>query len=589
MAVDNGSPEGETQGRHEYDVLMDTLRVSVSKHKIDDGFTLVWANAYFFEMLGTTPEEYATVYRNSPVCFYERDPEFLAILNDHVVDALENDRGGYACTTGVHTISGELKWIKLTATFLDEYVDGYQLSYTTMTDVTDLVEARQEVDAQKQQLERANAELERLAFVDPVTGGYNQTRFDLTARDAIDAGMQGRYVLVALDLKKFKLLNDNHGAEAGDSVLRYVHARLKAHLCEEEYVARLSADSFNLLMFNGEPSALIERVEGMVRDINRFNDNAERPYYLSFTMGVYPIDDKTLPMTIVRDRANVARNSGKTDASTRHFTLAFYSDADRQRLLFEQDIENRMRSALRHGDFVAYLQPKQLLSDGTIAGAEALVRWDDPMCGLMPPDRFVPFFERNGFIIDVDLNVFEQVCALLASWIKQGRTPVPISVNMSRAHMYESDFLASYELIRERYAVPPWLIEFELTETLVFDDPETFASVIEALHEHGYRCSLDDFGSGYSSLNVLKDMDIDVMKLDRAFFSAGDATSRRDWDVVESVIGLAKKLDLETVAEGVEEPSQAERLRRVGCDLLQGYVFAKPMPVAEFEKMLFGE
>lgn len=578
----------ESASRDEYGVLMDTLRVSVSKHKIDEEFTLVWANSYFYEMLGVTQEEYATVYHNSPARFWEKDPEYLAILNERVVDALENDRGGYVCTTGMHTTAGELKWIRLNATFLDEYVDGYQLSYTTMVDVTDLVEARQKVDDQKEQLERANAELERLAFVDPVTEGFNQTRFDLTARDAIDAGRLGDYALVALDLKKFKLLNDNHGAEAGDRVLRYVHARLRAHLHEGEYVARLSADSFNLLMRNCDSRRLMERIEAMVKDINKFNENAERPYYLSFTIGVYPVDDKSLPMTIVRDRANVARNSGKNDSNMRHFTFAFYSDDDRQRLLLEQDMENRMRTALRHGEFVAYLQPKQLLADGAIGGAEALVRWIDPMRGLVPPDEFVPFFERNGFIIDVDLCMFEQVCELLDSWIKQERTPVPISVNMSRAHMYEPDFLTSYERIRERYDVPAALIEFELTETLVFDDPEAFAEVIRALHECGYRCSLDDFGSGYSSLNVLKDMDIDALKLDRAFFSAGDATSKRDWDVVESVIGLAKKLALGTVAEGVEEPSQVERLRKTECDLLQGYVFARPMPIPDFEEMLFG-
>ena len=198
-----------------------------------------------------------------------------------------------------------------------------------------------------------------------------------------------------------------------------------------------------------------------------------------------------------------------------------------------------MHGALERGEFVAYFQPKQRLADGSIGGAEALVRWIDPARGLVPPDDFVPYFERNGFIINVDLCVFEQVCALLASWIEQGRQPVPISVNMSRAHLREQDFLTPYEQIRARYGVPASLIEFELTETLVFGDPETFMGVIDLLHARGYRCSLDDFGSGYSSLNVLKDVDIDTMKLDRAFFSAGDDAGQREWDVVESVVDLA--------------------------------------------------
>lgn len=581
-------PANGATTQDEYGLLMDMLSVSVSKHKLDDEFTLVWANAYYYEFIGYPKDEYEALFHNSPREYFKDNPEDLSLIGAHVADAVARGKNGYECIARMHVKDGRVIWVKFSGTFLDEYVDGCQLSYTTMTDVTGIMQAREELMEQKKQLERANAELERLAFVDPVTEGFNQTRFDLTARSVIDEAELGECTLVALDLKKFKLLNDIHGAEAGDQVLRYVHARLKAHLREGEYVARLSADSFNLLVRTGEPSALTARIEAMVRDINKFNENAERPYYLSFTIGAYPIDDKSLPMTIVRDRANVARNAGKNDSSARHFTFALYSDDDRQRLLREQDMENRMRAALRNGEFVAYLQPKQALSDGTVAGAEALVRWIDPIRGTVPPDEFVPFFERNGFIIDIDLSVFEQVCALLASWIERGRTPVPISVNMSRAHMFEPDFLTPYERIRKRFGVPASLLEFELTETLVFDDPEAFMGVIDALHAHGYRCSLDDFGSGYSSLNVLKDMDIDTMKLDRAFFSAGDATSQRDWDVVESVIGLAKRLDLETVAEGVEEPGQAKRLREVECDLLQGYVFARPMPAQDFERMLFG-
>lgn len=576
----NGGSESTPQD--EYGVLMDTLRISVSKHKIDDGFTLVWANSYFYEMLGTTPEEYATVYHNSPVCFYEDDPSFLAVLNECVVDALENDRGGYTCTTGVHTTAGDLKWIKLASTFIDEYVDGYQLSYTTMTDVTDLVEARNA-------LERANADLEHMAFVDPVTEGFNQTRFDLTARTAIDAAPRGTYALVALDLKKFKLLNEIQGTKSGDMVLRYVYECLGEHLSGEECVGRISADAFNLLMRLERFDVMLDRIDGMVQDVNKFNVDAERPYFLSFTVGVYPIEEPGLPMTIMHDRANFARNAGKNAPNARHFTCMFYDDIDHQNLLSEQDMENRMHGALERGEFVAYFQPKQLLEEGVIGGAEALVRWIDPVRGLVPPDEFVPFFERNGFIIEVDLCVFEQVCALLASWIEQGRTPVPISVNMSRAHLRDQEFLAPYERIRERYGVPASLIEFELTETLVFGDPETFMGVIDLLHARGYRCSLDDFGSGYSSLNVLKDVDVDTMKLDRAFFSAGDAVGEREWDVVESVVGLAKKLDMETVAEGVEEAGQASRLRAMQCDMLQGYVFSRPVPVDEFEKLLFGE
>ena len=540
----------------------------------------MWANRYYYDFIGYPKDEYEALFHNRPDLYFADNPEDFAVIAEHVTEAFEKNTGGYECIAGLN-VKGGHKWVKFASTFLDEYVDGYQLSYTTMTDVTDLVEARQH-------LEEANEELERLAFVDPVTEGFNQTRFDLTARHAIDRAEPGAYALVALDLKKFKLLNEIQGTESGDMVLRYVYDCLRAHLDGDECVGRINADAFNVLMRNEDQQAVYERIGGMVQDVNRFNVDAERPYFLSFTVGVYPIDDTNLPMTLVRDRANVARGSSKEASNARHFTCVFYSDVDRQNLLSEQDMENRMHGALERGEFVAYFQPKQRLADGSIGGAEALVRWIDPARGLVPPDDFVPYFERNGFIINVDLCVFEQVCALLASWIEQGRQPVPISVNMSRAHLREQDFLTPYEQIRARYGVPASLIEFELTETLVFGDPETFMGVIDLLHARGYRCSLDDFGSGYSSLNVLKDVDIDTMKLDRAFFSAGDDAGQREWDVVESVVDLAKKLDLGTVAEGVEEPGQAARLRAINCDMLQGYVFSRPVPVAEFEQMLFG-
>lgn len=589
-------PESGATTTDEYELLVDTLHISVSKHMVNEDITLVWANSYYYDFIGYTQEEYETLFHCSPFEYFAGNPEDVDIVVRHLQQALAEGRDGFECLARLHVKGGELKWVRFTVTFLDEYVDGCQLAYTVMTDVSDLVEAQQQVERQKLELEEANvrlaetnAQLERLAFVDEVTEGFNQTQFGLVAAGILADAASDAFALVSLDLKKFKLLNEINGTESGDRVLRYVHRCLRSHLNEGECVARITADAFNLLLRVEDIGALYARIDAMVQDVNGFNEGSSRPYFLSFTVGAYIIDDPSLPMTIVRDRANVARSAGKDSAGARHFTFVLYSDVDRQNLLSEQDMENRMRGALDRGEFVAYLQPKQTLSDGRIGGAEALVRWIDPVRGMIPPDEFVPFFERNGFIVDVDLCVFDQVCALLASWIGQGRQPVPISVNMSRVHLREADFLKPYERIRECYGVPAELIEFELTETLIFGDPETFIGVIDRMHSRGYRCSLDDFGSGYSSLNVLKDVDIDTMKLDRAFFSAGKLTSQREWNVVESVVELAKKLDLRTVAEGVEEPSQVDRLRAMHCDMLQGYVFSRPVPIEEFEHLLFDE
>lgn len=593
MSDEGARVEADGEG---YSLLVDTLHISVSKHMINEDLTLVWANPYYYEFIGYSQEEYETLFHCSPIEYFADNPEDVAIIARHLAEALAEGRDGFECLARLHLKGGRLIWVRFTVTFLDEYVDNCQLAYTVMTDVSDLVEAQQQVERQKRELEEANArleesnaQLERLAFVDAVTEGYNQTQFDLVAASELADAAPETYALVSLDLKKFKLLNDIHGKRGGNDVLRYVYDRLRGSLAEGECAARIAADTFNLLVRYEGSEAMLRRIDGIVQDINGFNEDRKRPYYLSFAVGVYVVEDAHFDMTAIRDRANVARSASKEAASVRHFTCSFYSDIDRQNLLHEKNMENRMHVALDNGEFVVYLQPKQSLADGSIAGAEALVRWIDPVRGLVPPDDFVPFFESNGFIVDVDLCVFEQVCALLAAWRAQERVPVPISVNMSRVHLREVDFLAPYEQIREKHGVPASLIEFELTETLVFEDPEMFIDVIDEMHAHGYRCSLDDFGSGYSSLNVLKDVDIDTMKLDRAFFSAGDAAGQREWDVVESVVGLAKKLDMETVAEGVEEPGQASRLRAIQCDMLQGYVFSRPLPVNEFEKLLFGE
>lgn len=301
---------------------------------------------------------------------------------------------------------------------------------------------------------------------------------------------------------------------------------------------------------------------------------------------MYLVNDPALDFITIQDRANVARKKNRRLGSARLSACAFYSDVERRRLLREKEIDNRMAAALAGGEFIVYLQPKVSLESGRVTGAEALARWQDPEKGLVPPDEFIPVLEQNGFITRLDLYVFEQVCALLHRWIGEGREPVAISVNLSRVHLDSPGFLADYQAVLERYAVPPALIEMELTETLVLEDVERVVQVIGQIHALGCRCALDDFGSGYSSLNALREIPADVLKLDKAFFDERGA-GRRGERVVESVIELARKLDMQTVSEGVEKPEQVEFLRRARCDMVQGYVFSRPVPVEQFEALAF--
>lgn len=565
----------------DYNMLMSALRVSVSRHLLDEHFTLVSANPYYYELIGYPKEEYEALFHNRPDTYFKRNPEDWAAIVEKVMAAIDADHTSYEALVRMYHKSGRLMWIKLVGVFTDEVINGYPVAYTVMTDMTDYIE-------QAQALQRSNQKLLKLAFTDQLTQGPNRSKFDLDAGGAILKGTPGDYVLVSADIRKFKLINDLFGIEMGDQTLRYVYKVLERHLSADEFMTRVAADNFCLLLRNADKRKIINRLEVMARDINRFNNGLERKYFLSLSFGICPVLDTNLPLTQLLDRANVALKSIKDNEDGRLFACQFYSDLDRLKLMREKDMENRMQDALNSGEFVIYLQPKLSLKDDTIAGAEALVRWQDPERGLVPPDDFVPFFEKNRFIIEVDLYVFERVCILLRKWLDDGLTPMPISVNMSRAHLADTDFLDAYEAIRSAYSVPPGLLEIELTETLVFTNPEVLFQVINQIHRRGYRCSMDDFGSGYSSLNLLKDLQMDTLKLDRAFFTSKNADNPRERDVVTSVIDLAEKLSMSTVAEGVESQKQVDFLKQSSCDMVQGYVFSKPVPIPDFEILAFG-
>ncbi len=437
---------------------------------------------------------------------------------------------------------------------------------------------------------RQRAAFEKLAYVDPVTMGPNRSSFEFEAGGAILASAPGSFMLVSLDIQKFKVLNDLFGTAAGDKALKYIYQKIASHLREGEYAARISSDLFSILLKAEDKEKVEARIRLIAEDINSFNVGKSGKYLLTIAAGIYPVVDTSLSMTQLQDRANVARRKIKNNVSGMSLCACqFYSKEDRIRLAKEKEIENKMQDALDRGHFLVYLQPKMDLRKGCIGGGEALVRWEDPEFGLMPPNDFVPLFEKNGFIVELDLYVFDRVCAMLKRWKDQGYSPIPISVNMSRAHLGDPDFLERYERIRKKYGVDASLLEIEITETLVYENPALLSSVIDQIHKCGYGCSMDDFGSGYSSLNVLRNIRVDTLKLDRDFFSEGSVKNPWEAAVIGVVVELASKLGMKTVAEGVETKEQAEFLTATGCDMIQGFLYSRPVRQSEFEKMVFGK
>ncbi len=476
---------------------------------------------------------------------------------------------------------GERSWFQLNGECID-WVNNDPVYLFIYIDMTEVIRQRE--------LQRiSNEQLTRLAFVDPVTEGDNRNCFEMKATKTIHTLPPNSFVLVSLDIQKFKLLNDLFGVENGDYILRHVYNVIKKHLYEDEYVARISADNFSILMKADRKDSLEKRLTDIAEDVNDFNRASERKHMLFLIAGIYFIDDTELSVLQLQDRANSARKNIKDKAENRLCTCSFFSEMDWLKLMKEKSMEDRMQTALREGEFIVYLQPKLSLAENVIAGAEALVRWQNPEVGLIPPDEFIPFFEKNRFIISLDLYVFEKVCVLLRKWLDAGIKPIPISVNMSRAHITSHDFLKPYIVLQGKYKIPPELIEIELTETIVFENPEILSDVINQIHQQGFRCSLDDFGSEYSSLNILKEIYVDTLKMDKAFLHSEHADDKRERDVITSVIDLAQKLEMTTVAEGVETEAQAKFLRKSSCDMLQGYVFSRPIPPEEFEKLAYGD
>ncbi|MGN1152981.1 MAG: putative bifunctional diguanylate cyclase/phosphodiesterase, partial [Candidatus Gastranaerophilaceae bacterium] len=266
--------------------------------------------------------------------------------------------------------------------------------------------------------------------------------------------------------------------------------------------------------------------------------------------------------------------------------VSYYDDNLRKKLLNEKNIEDEMHRALISGQFVMYLQPKYDMKNLVACGSEALVRWVHPTKGFINPGEFVPLFEKNGFILNIDRFMWEQACKAIKSWIERGFDAVPISVNVSRLHLSNEFFIDDLKNLIHKYQISPSLLELELTETASFEDFDKFLEIVNALKKEGFRIAMDDFGSGYSSLNMLRQIPCDILKLDKGFIN-DSTTDERGKIVVKHILSMAKNLSLKTVSEGIETVAQAQFLTDAGCDIAQGFLYAKPMTIEEFEQVAF--
>lgn len=427
---------------------------------------------------------------------------------------------------------------------------------------------------------RNRKRLYTLAYIDPLTGRENYNKFKMEAAKIIEMNSSQRYQMIKLDMDRFKVFNELFGFAAGDQLLKTISDCLDT-ACRSpvETFARIASDEFILLVQFIDYDRAQAEMAAFEEDLN---NRLTVQYDIRFHYGRYLIEPGETDITAIYEKVNYAHRLAKSTADTK---ICDYDNRIKNAMLQEKKIENSMEEALAGGKFLVYLQPKYRLKDEGIAGAEALVRWLGENGKLTYPGTFIPVFEQNGFITRLDFYMFEKVCQIIHDWLAQGKQPVVVSVNFSRLHLNNDKFVSSLCSIADRYAIPRHFLEIELTESILYDNEGTLLKVLEKLHDEGFTLSMDDFGSGYSSLGLLKSLPVDVIKLDRSFFMSAK-NNNRVLAVLSHMIDMAKDLGIHTVAEGVELSEHVELLKSLGCDMVQGYYYAKPMPFEEFGKQL---
>lgn len=416
--------------------------------------------------------------------------------------------------------------------------------------------------------------VKRNRCIDDITGGLNYNRFIIDANTL--AKNSDDYAVVLADSIKFKYINEQIGKQKGDALLKKIHDVYLNNLAKDELISRVYADRFILLIHNNDLENRILKLNDEIKKmvIMEYNINIYNVY------GVFNTNKKIDDVGFAGNMARVALKAIKDNYAIT--PIGYFDSTMYVNEVTLNSLEQKADSALRNNNFIVYYQGKKNIQNDEWCSCEALVRWRDTDGSLISPGKFIPLFESNGFIIQLDLYIFETVCKDIRNTLDNNDNPTPVSINVSRKHFINKNFLSSYKEIIEKYNIPHNLLEFEITESTVFENENILVDIIHEIHEMGCTCSIDDFGTGYSSLSMLTNYEFDIIKLDRSFFYGKNGFTDSSKQVVKTLIVLAHKLKKLVVAEGIEEREMVDFLRDAKCDIIQGYYYAKPLPKDEF-------
>lgn len=428
----------------------------------------------------------------------------------------------------------------------------------------------------------ARKRLEYLAYTDELTAGINSVDFQMRYSVLQRKANPCEYSIVFLDINDFKLINEMGGFAAGDRLIKYVYDTITQTLDarDNEFACRVEIDHFFICMHENTQEGIQARLDKIEKLINEAGEDITLGFHIRFAEGAAIIDSADTSIDELTQRARIARRATAPGERNR---CSVYNEDMRHEISQRIQLDYMAEESLKNGDFVVYFQPKVSMASGKVVGAEALVRWNHPNRGFISPADFVPALEDSGRIQDVDKFVYEETCRYLSERKGRGEPLFTISVNLSRIHFWKDGFVSELASIADVYEIDHRYIEFEITET-VFMEQDKLCRIkdgIRAMHEAGFTCALDDFGSGYSSLTFVNEMDIDTLKFDRSFFlNLEDEKSRK---VVESLIRMGNNLAMDMVIEGIETQEQIDFVRAAGADVIQGYYYSKPLAEADFE------
>lgn len=532
--------------------------------RVNGMFRAVFVNPGLVDMLG---------YGDLDACLaaISRDPCLGVSENDanairqKIADIPE--RGGHFTYAFAYSDpQGGKLWLSMSCQLHRSELDGKVKMYAFITDIT--------------KEKRFEDELRTTAFFDPLTGLFNRHAFMHNARRVIDENPLTEFALMNLNIGSFKTVNDLMGRDVGDKVLIAIADALRGLFTGNGVFARFFADKFIVLTPYSEravhPQTVLETVQRTLKASGLI------PHEMQYYIGVYRVTDRGMSVENMADRAAIACRS--VNGSFREH-IAYYDEKMRQSMLEEQEICDESHRALQNGEFIVYYQPIYGIKAKRFTSAEALVRWNHPTKGMISPGKFVPVFEKNGFIAELDLYVLEQVCKYMKRRRDAGLPDFPVSVNISRMSLYNPNLFETISEITDRYNIDPKYFRIEITESAYNDNPALLLETIDKLRDKCYPVLMDDFGSGYSSLNTLKDIPIDILKLDMKFMQ-GFEKNGKVGTIVTSVARMAKWLNIPMLAEGVETKEQFDFLSSVGCAYIQGFYFSRPVCEEEFSRLI---